>query len=220
MSRIFHLIPHLFCSIIGISCLQYHSQEKQQVVSSRDLSNRVVSSFHETASSPEAYPTPGGLMPSESQTASPSGMQLRFGMEYEIKQKSSIPKEIWIAMIESEDNEATREQVLKQDDPDVWVDSSLIDLNVDNQSDYVIVAKSGNWLGANITAMWVFLRENGKYRSVLRTSALQLEFSKKTRRGFRIITTAALTAVEFCETKYMFDGAKYKVVSSKTGKIK
>lgn len=141
--------------------------------------------------------------------------QTRFGLERVFARKTPVPNEIWRLIVDNEENDNLKLQISEQNDPDYWVSGSEIDINGDNKEDFVVMAHQPPLAGANVTTFWVFLNENGKFRCVLKTSELELDFSKNRNRGFRSITGISFTAKKGIEVRFVYDGNSFQKVSQK-----
>lgn len=210
MKQIVLITQILALSILAIGCMEYQSQDHQTKIDNRPRNNNSLVS-----------PTPAtGLENQTSESPPLKSAQSRFGAERDLARKSPIPAAIWKWIIDNEENIDLRAHVLENNNADSWVYGSEIDLNNDTHADYVIMAHQPPLAGANITTFWVFLNEDGEFRCVLRTSALELDISRKIVNGLRKISSFSASATASFETDFVFDGTTYKAASRKSKVVK
>jgi hypothetical protein len=85
----------------------------------------------------------------------------------------------------------------------------VVHLDGPREEDIVVVA-TGMLLGANMTRFWVFRPTGHRHELILTAVGHDLIVTKKRWRGYRIIETAAMTAVSYQVLSYRFDGGQYR----------
>ena len=204
--------------LLAICCFSYRSSDHTAAQSEKISASNVISlnkNENSERSDRQITPTPTTKQ-GQPNDLSLKDAQSRFGAEHDFARKSPLPPEIWKWIRDREENSDLKVELLAKDSSDSWVFGSQIDLNDDNQADYVVMAYQPPLAGANITTFWVFLNDSGAFRCILKTSALEINVSKRFEKGFRSITGVSFTAVQGVEVVFAYDGRNYQPVSRKT----
>lgn len=146
--------------------------------------------------------------------------QLRFDMEdHAVCEKKQLPPIIWQQIVESDASRVLKSQLSESKDPSEWVEAGQIDINLDGNLDYVVVAVAPPLAGPSVTPFWVFLSGPSGYECVLSTTALSLEFSSRPSNGFRDIKASWVSGNEYTNSTFRFEKGKYRLRNSETRKI-
>lgn len=146
--------------------------------------------------------------------------QLRFDMEdHAVCDKKQLPAIIWKQVVESDASRVLKAQLSESKDPGEWVEAGQIDINLDGNLDYVVVAVAPPLAGPSVTPFWVFLSGPSGYECVLSTTALSLEFSSQPSNGFRDIKASWVSGNEYTNSTFHFENGKYRLRNSETRKI-
>ncbi|MBK9163238.1 MAG: hypothetical protein IPM21_04890 [Acidobacteria bacterium] len=146
--------------------------------------------------------------------------QMRFDMEdHAVCEKKQLPPIIWQQIVESDASRVLKSQLTKSKDPSEWVEAGQIDINLDGNLDYVVVAVAPPLAGPSVTPFWVFLYGPSGYECVLSTTASSLEFSSRPTNGFRDIKASWVSGDEYTNSTFHFEKGKYRLKKSETRKI-
>ncbi len=146
--------------------------------------------------------------------------QLRFDMEdHAVCEKKQLPAIIWQQVVDSDASRVLKAQLSESKDPGEWVEAGQIDINLDGNLDYVVVAVAPPLAGPSVTPFWVFLSGPSGYECVLSTTALSLEFSSQPSNGFRDIKASWVSGNEYTNSTFHFEKGKYRLKNSETRKI-
>ena len=140
-------------------------------------------------------------------TISPAQEQTVFGAEEAIKNPAKIPVEIMRQL--KRDRRVKQCAVEKGAVKSGWFSAAAVDLNGDQETDYVVKAENSCLFGANLAPFWVFHNLTHRYSLVLRADTLGLEIMPETTEDYHNIKLSRATAVETGENIVKFDGAKY-----------
>lgn len=146
--------------------------------------------------------------------------QLRFDMEdHSVCEKKELPPIIWQQVVESDASRGLKAQLSESKDPGEWVEAGQIDINLDGNLDYVVVAVAPPLAGPSVTPFWVFLSGPSGYECVLSTTALSLEFSSQPSNGFRDIKASWVSGNEYTNSTFRFENGNYRLRNSESRKI-
>jgi len=146
--------------------------------------------------------------------------QLKFDMEdHAVCEKKQLLPIIWKQIVESDASRVLKRQLSESKNPGEWVEAGQIDINLDGNLDYVVVAVAPPLAGPSVTPFWVFLAGPSGYECVLSTTALSLEFSSRPSNGFRNIKASWVSGNEYTNSTFHFEKGKYRLKNSETRKI-
>ncbi len=134
--------------------------------------------------------------------------QTVFGAEEAIKSPAKIPSPILRQL--RRDGRVRQCVAGKGAVKNSWFSAAAVDLNGDQETDYVVKAVNPCLFGANLAPFWVFHNLTHRYSLVLRADTLGLEIMPETTEDYHNIKLSRTTAVETGESILKFDGAKYQ----------
>lgn len=135
--------------------------------------------------------------------------QRRFGAEREILNKECVPDKVWQQIVQCEDNESIRQQVLADNRPEAWVEASLIEISKNDVPSLLVVGRKSPFAGFNKANIWIFTRDGNDYRRVLSVRVFELEIIDEVVNGYRSIKSFNFTASNVFEEVFRFDGRRY-----------
>lgn len=202
MKQFIFYLPSAVCLLLVAGCFSYHLSGKE---TKDKASDNVIKKNQAVSPTPDTFDR-------QSLKDAPS----RFGLAIDFTRKDAVPAEIWKGIVESEENVDLKTQLLEANNAVSWVWGSQIDLNNDDQPDYVVMARTPPLAGANITTFWVFLSTAKQFRLVLKTSALQVDISDRRKNELKTISGTACTAVKCSQVDFQYDGKYYQPVSHRS----